>query len=85
MITQPYSFKAKIQLFFIASLAIFPLSVDAVDITGKPILAEGCGIFFVEETDLGGSKYLQAFELEEGSEFIPSLEVLVRTLRSGPQ
>jgi len=68
MVTQLRSYKAKIQRLFIASLAISPFFLYSAEFTGKPILAEDCGMFFVEEAGLGESKYLQAFELEEGNE-----------------
>jgi len=53
----------------------------AEETSGRPILAEGCGIFFLEETGLNQAKYLVAFEVEEGSSFRPAVEVMVRTIR----
>ncbi|HIF74074.1 MAG TPA: hypothetical protein EYG31_12725 [Porticoccaceae bacterium] len=46
----------------------------------QQILAAGCSIFLVEEIDPGGIRFLQVFELEDGTIFAPRVNEHVRTL-----
>lgn len=46
----------------------------------QTILAAGCGLFLVEEIGMQGSKFLQAFELEQTETLEPRVNDLVRTI-----